>query len=424
MRIWGRHLLTEMARRALDDARQAVLDGRPLPPLDDIAAAVTRTVELLTVGRVQEVINATGVVLHTNLGRAPLSEAAREAVLAAAGYSTVEFDLKTGGRGKRGGTANALLRELTGAAGAMAVNNAAAALFLALGAFARDREVIVSRGELVEIGGEFRIPAIMEAAGARLVEVGSTNRTHLSDYVNAINERTAMLMVVHPSNYRIEGFTAQPAVSDLVVVAREAGVPLLHDIGSGLLRGRMGDEPTLEDSLKAGANLAVFSGDKLFGGPQAGIIVGDASLVQRLARHPIARAVRIDKLTLAALEATLLAHLSGRRHDLPVLRMLGISLEELRTRAERLARELGAQASVREGTGMVGGGSLPGGRLPTVVIEIKPRAVTETAMVGRLRAGDPPVIVRAERGRVIVDLRTVPPAEDVRIATSLLKAMC
>ncbi|MEV4060358.1 L-seryl-tRNA(Sec) selenium transferase [Nonomuraea dietziae] len=423
MRTWGRPLLTEMARRALDDARQAVLEGLPLPPLDDIAAAVTRTVELLTIGRVQAVINATGVVLHTNLGRAPLSEAAREAVLAAAGYSTVEFDLMTGGRGKRGSTANALLRELSGAPGAMAVNNAAAALFLALGAFARDREVIVSRGELVEIGGEFRIPAIMEAAGARLVEVGSTNRTHLSDYVDAINERTAMLMVVHPSNYRIEGFTAQPALSDLVAVAREAGVPLLHDIGSGLLRGRMGDEPTLEESLKAGADLAVFSGDKLFGGPQAGIIVGDSTLVQKLGRHPIARAVRIDKLTLAALEATLLAHLSGRQEDLPVLRMLGIPLEDLRARAERLAYELGPQASVREGTGMVGGGSMPVERLSTVVVEIKPHTVSETAMVNRLRACDPPVIVRAERGRVIVDLRTVPPAQDTQVAASLLKAM-
>jgi L-seryl-tRNA(Ser) seleniumtransferase len=263
----------------------------------------------------------------------------------------------------------------------------------------------------------------MEAAGARLVEVGSTNRTHLSDYVDAINERTAMLMVVHPSNYRIEGFTAQPALSGLVAVAREAGVPLLHDIGSGLLRGRMGNEPTLQESLKAGADLTVFSGDKLFGGPQAGIIVGDATLVQKLGRHPIARAVRIDKLTLAALEATLLAHLSGGQGNLPVLRMLGLPLEELRARAERLAHELGPQASVHEGTGMVGGGSMPVERLPTVVVEIKPHLVSETEMVSRLRACDPPVIVRAERGRVIIDLRTVPPDLDTQVATSLLNVM-
>ncbi|GAA3119664.1 L-seryl-tRNA(Sec) selenium transferase [Planomonospora alba] len=419
----GRPLVAEVARQALELAREGLAEGQPLPSLDDIAQTVATSVAALTSGRIRAVINATGVVLHTNLGRAPLSEAAREAVSAAAGYSTVEFDLQTGGRGRRGTTANLLLRELTGAPASLAVNNAAAALLLALSALARGREVVVSRGELVEIGGEFRIPAIMEAAGVKLVEVGSTNRTHLSDYTDAIGDRTALLMVVHPSNYRIEGFTTQPSLPELVGVARKAGVPLLHDIGSGLLRGRLGDEPTLEDSLKAEVDLAVFSGDKLFGGPQAGLIVGRSDLVQRLARHPVARAVRIDKLTLAALEATLLSHLSGRLEELPIWRMLNLPLSDLRTRAERMADGLGRAASLREGEGVVGGGSLPAERLPSVLVEIDPRPVSETVVVARLRAADPPVITRAEKGRVLVDLRTVPPEEDQRLLRILREAL-
>ncbi|MFI6510327.1 L-seryl-tRNA(Sec) selenium transferase [Streptosporangium sp. NPDC050855] len=423
MSTWGRPLMTEAARRALEQARHAVTDGRPPPSLDDIAHVATGSIAALTAGRLRAVINATGVVLHTNLGRAPLSEAARKAVDLATGYSTVEFDLRTGGRGKRGATAHALLRELTGAPGALVVNNAAAALFLALGALARGRQVLVSRGELVEIGGEFRIPSIMEAAGVELVEVGSTNRTHLADYADAIDERTALLMVVHPSNYRIEGFTAQPPLADLVRLARKAGIPLLHDIGSGLLRGRLGDEPTLRDSLGAGADLAVFSGDKLFGGPQAGLLVGRADLVGRLARHPVARAVRIDKLTLAALEATLQTHLSGRLEELPVWRMLTVSLEALRARAGAMARALGDAASLRDGASVAGGGSLPGEGMPSVLIRIDPRPVSETTVVARLRAEDPPVIARAERGHVIVDLRTVPPEQDDTLLRSLRHAI-
>ncbi|WP_440102523.1 L-seryl-tRNA(Sec) selenium transferase [Streptosporangium sp. H16] len=423
MSSWGRPLMTEMARRALEQARQGVAEGRALPSLDDIARTAARSVASLTAGRLRAVVNATGVVLHTNLGRAPLCAAAREAVNTATGYSTVEFDLRTGGRGRRGATANALLRELTGAPGALAVNNAAAALFLALGVLARDREVLVSRGELVEIGGEFRVPAIMEAAGVKLVEVGSTNRTHLADYANAISERTALLMVVHPSNYRIEGFTAQPALTDLVHLARKAGIPLLHDIGSGLLRGHMGDEPTIEESLAAGADLAVFSGDKLFGGPQAGLVVGRPDLVERLSRHPIARAVRIDKLTLAALEATLQTHLSGRLEELPVWRMLTLPLGDVRSRAEHMVRALGEAASLGEGASVAGGGSLPGEGMPSVLVQIDPRPVTETVVMARLRAEDLPVIARAERGRVVVDLRTVFPDQDEILLRSLRRAI-
>lgn len=421
---WGRSAVTSAARRVLDHARQDLANGDRVPALDELADATTDALDALTRGRVRAVINATGVVLHTNLGRAPLSRSACEAVTTAAGYSTVEFDLLTGGRGKRGTTANALLRELTGAPGALVVNNAAAGLLLALGALARDREVVVSRGELIEIGGEFRIPAIMEAAGAELIEVGTTNRTHLRDYAEAVNERTALLLVVHTSNYRVEGFTTRPRFSELTKLAHDRGIALLHDVGSGLLHGTMGDEPTVEDSLRENADLVVFSGDKLFGGPQAGLIVGRTDLVAQLARHPIARAVRIDKLTLAALEATLLSHLADRTRDLPVWQMLRLTPDDIRPRADRLARRLGQPASVVEGVSLAGGGSLPGEGLLSALLTIDPKPAREMAVLARLRAADPAVIARAEKGKVCIDLRTVPPEQDetlVEIMQEVLK---
>lgn len=410
--MWGRVVIVDAARRVLDEMRRELTDGRSAPSLNDIVEIVIRNIDTLTARRVRRVINATGVVLHTNLGRAPLSAAAREMIDAAAGYSTVEFDLQTGGRGKRGIAANGLLRELTGAPAALVVNNAAAALLLALGALARGREVVVSRGELIEIGGEFRIPAIMEAAGVTLVEVGTTNRTHLSDYAEAVTDRTALLLVVHTSNYRIEGFTTAPLLSALVKLANDRGIPLLHDLGSGLLRGTLGDEPTLENSLRDNVDLGVFSGDKLFGGPQAGIVVGRQDLVDKMSRHPIARAVRIDKLTLAALEATLMSHLTGRRDELPVWRALDLSPEDIRPRAERLAQQIGMAASVREGVSVAGGGSLPGEGLPSILIDIDPQPASEATILAHLRAANPPVIARAEKGRITVDLRAVPPEED------------
>lgn len=423
MAAWGRPVVVATARRVLENARLGLSDGQGLPSLDELARAVAEAVEELRAGRLASVINATGVVLHTNLGRAPLSMAARAAVEEAAGYSTVEYDLRTGRRGKRGTAVRALVCELTGAPAALVVNNAAAAILLALAGLAKDREVIVSRGQLIEIGGEFRIPSIMEAAGATLVEVGTTNRTHLSDYRNAIGDRTAMLMVVHPSNYRIEGFTAQPSLSSLAELARERGIPLLHDLGSGLLRGAMGDEPALEDSLRAGVDLAVFSGDKLLGGPQAGIIVGRAEPITQLSRHPIARAVRIDKLSLAALEATLLSHLRGRLDELPVWRALELTPEDIRPRAEALAALLGPAARPRPGVSVVGGGSLPGEGLPSVLVDIDTAPVSEAVAMARLRAADPPVIARAEKGRVVVDLRTVPPEQDHLLGEILLAAL-
>ena len=283
-------------------------------------------------------VNATGVVLHTNLGRAPLSAAAREAVAEAAGYAAVEYDLAAGTRGRRGAAAEALLREATGAEAALVVNNAAGALLLALGGLARGREVLVSRGELIEIGGEFRLPQVMEAAGVVLREVGTTNRTHLRDYAAGFGPETGLVLAVHPSNYRVEGFATRPALDELAALAHEHGLPLLHDVGSGLLAGELGDEPSVAGSLRAGADLVLFSGDKLLGGPQAGLVVGRAELVGRLARHPLARAVRADKLTLAALEATLAAHLAGRRDELPVWRSLLLTAADLEPRARRPGR--------------------------------------------------------------------------------------
>jgi L-seryl-tRNA(Ser) seleniumtransferase len=420
---WGQGPVLGAARRVLDQSRRAAADGEPVPGVDELAARVAGELDAIAARRIRAVVNATGVVLHTNLGRAPLSAAAVGAVAEAAGYASVEYDLAKGARGRRGAAAEALLREATGAEAALAVNNAAGALLLALGGLARGREVVVSRGELIEIGGEFRLPQIMEAAGVVLVEVGTTNRTHLRDYLGALGERTAMVLAVHPSNYRVEGFATRPALAELAALAREHGLPLLHDVGSGLLDGELGDEPSVAGSLRDGADLVLFSGDKLLGGPQAGLLVGRAELVGRLARHPLARAVRADKLTLAALEATLADHVAGRRDQLPVWQALRLGPEQLRPRAARLAAAVGAAASLREGTSVAGGGSLPGEGLPSVLVEVDPAPLGEAAVLARLRAGDPPIIARAEHGRVVVDLRTVPPEQDATVALALVEAL-
>jgi L-seryl-tRNA(Ser) seleniumtransferase len=420
---WGRARVLGAVRRTLDASRRSAADGEPVPGLDELAARVTGALEVQARGRTRAVVNATGVVLHTNLGRAPLSEAARAAVAEAAGYATVEYDLAAGTRGRRGAAAAALLREVTGAEAGLVVNNAAGALLLALGALARGREVVVSRGELIEIGGEFRLPSVMEAAGTTLVEVGTTNRTHLADYARALGERTGCVLVVHPSNYRVVGFTASPGLAEVAAVAHEHGLPLLHDLGSGLLAGSFGAEPSVAGSLAADADLVLFSGDKLLGGPQAGLIAGRGDLVQRLSRDPLARAVRADKLTLAALEATLEAHASGRRDELPVWQALTLTAEELRPRATALAARLGPAAALAEGSSVAGGGSLPGEGLPSMLVEVAPAPATVEAVLARLRGARPPVIARAERGRVVVDLRTVPPDADALVADALVAAL-
>jgi L-seryl-tRNA(Ser) seleniumtransferase len=420
---WGRGPVLGAVRRMLDSTRRAASGSGGVPGLDELAAAVIRELDGLAGRRMRAVINATGVVLHTNLGRAPLSDAAVAAVAEAAGYCTVEYDLATGARGRRGAAAEALLCEVTGAPAALVVNNAAGALLLALGGLARGREVVVSRGQLIEIGGEFRLPSIMEAAGVRLVEVGTTNRTHLADYSRVIGERTAGLLAVHPSNYRVIGFTTEPPLDEVAALAHQHGLPLLHDLGSGLVTGPFGDEPSVQQSLAARADLVLFSGDKLLGGPQAGLLVGRQDLVQALAKNPLARAVRADKLTIAALEATLAAHAAGRRDELPVWRALGLRQEDLRPRAEAIATDLGTAASVRDGVSVAGGGSLPGEGLPSVLVEVDPGRAGDEVILARLRATDPPVVARAEHGRVIVDLRTVPPEQDRTVSRALRQAL-
>ena len=420
---WGRRPVLGAARRVLDSTRLAATGAERVPGLDELAGRIAGELDALAGRRTRAVVNATGVVLHTNLGRAPLSAAALAAVTEAAGYCTVEYDLAAGRRGRRGAAAEALLREVTGAPAALLVNNAAGALLLALGGLARDREVVVSRGELIEIGGEFRLPAVMEAAGVHLVEVGTTNRTHLADYVQAIGERTACLLAVHPSNYQVVGFSTRPPLAKVAALAHERGMPLLHDLGSGLLGAPFGDEPSVRESLAAGADLVLFSGDKLLGGPQAGLLVGREDLIGCLGRHPLARAVRADKLTIAALEATLAFHAAGRREELPTWRALALQPEELRPRAQTLATTIGPAASLRDGVSVAGGGSLPGEGLPSVLVEVDPGPPGEDAVLARLRAGSPPLIARAERGRVVIDLRTVPPEQDEVVGQAVHDAL-
>jgi L-seryl-tRNA(Ser) seleniumtransferase len=421
--VFGRGPVVGAARAALAASRRAAAEGQPVPGVEELVERVAGALDRAWARRTRGVVNATGVVLHTNLGRAPLSAAARAAVAEAAGYASVEYDLAAGTRGRRGAAAEALAREATGAEAALVVNNAAGALLLALGGLARGREVVVSRGELIEIGGEFRLPQIMEAAGVVLREVGTTNRTHLRDYAAAVGDATALVLAVHPSNYRVEGFATRPALAELAGLASEHGLPLLHDVGSGLLDGRLGDEPSVAESLRAGADLVLFSGDKLLGGPQAGLLVGRAGLVGRLARNPLARALRADKLTLAALEATLADHLAGRRDQLPVWEALLLTTADLEPRATALAAAVGPAASLRAGTSVAGGGSLPGEGLESVLVEVDPAPAGAATVLARLRSADPPVVARAERGRVVLDLRTVPPEQDALVARALAGAL-
>jgi L-seryl-tRNA(Ser) seleniumtransferase len=405
-----------IARREIEAARARIRDD--LEP-GDVRAAIGAVVEHLTARRVRRVINATGVVLHTNLGRAPLSDEARAAVLEAMGAAAVEFDVGAGERARRAPVAATLAAALCDAEDALVVNNNAGALLLALGTLARGREVVVGRGELIEIGGEFRLPDVMEASGALLREVGTTNRTHLRDYEAALTERTAMILKVHPSNFRIVGFTTSPEVHELAAVARGAGIPLIYDVGSGVLAPREGifeDEPDATSALAAGADLICFSGDKLLGGPQAGIIAGRADLIERCRRNPIARAVRPDKLTLAAMEATLWAHARGSAGSIPTERMLAEPAEHVEGRARTLAEGL-PNATVVRGRSVTGGGSVPGSSIPTALLRIE---VAKPHLAARaLRANDPPIVARVERDALVADLRTVDPADDDVIRTAL-----
>jgi L-seryl-tRNA(Ser) seleniumtransferase len=409
---FGRPLVKHAISEVLAGVRADAEEGGAEPPeIGVILARALRIASDTATGLVRS-INATGVVLHTGLGRAPLPErAARAAGRAGQGYVDLEIDRVTGERGRRSTRSEHLLQALTGAEDALVVNNGAAALLLALAALARGKQVVVSRGELIEIGGEFRIPDILAASGARLVEVGTTNRTRTSDYRAAIKDRTALLLKVHPSNYRVVGFTHAPALGELVTLARRSGIPLVYDLGSGLLDrppSWMTDEPSASTALGEGADLVVFSGDKLLGGPQAGVVLGRAELVERLRRHPVARAVRVDKMQVAALDVVLALHAAERRDELPVWRMLRESPTEIRHRAEVLARALdgdldGAHVVASEST--VGGGSVPGTVLPSFAVEV--RAPDPGAMAGRLRSGSPTVFCRVTDRGILLDLRTV-----------------
>jgi L-seryl-tRNA(Ser) seleniumtransferase len=371
-----------------------------------------------------EVINASGVILHTGLGRAPLPvHAAAAAAEAARGYTDLEVDRETGARGRRTARAESLLMALTGAEAALVVNNNAAALMLALAALATGKDVLVSRGELIEIGGEFRLPDIMAASGARLIEVGTTNRTRASDYRKALGRRTGMILKVHPSNYRVVGFTNSASLSELSEVARAAKVPLLYDVGSGLLDRYPEippEEPAVTEALAGGADLASFSGDKLLGGPQAGILVGRPDLVDRLRRHPMARALRVDKLTVAALEAVLRLYATDRREEIPIWSFLSISQNRLMARAKALS-QLFRGSVARHSEAVAGGGSLPGFGIPSAEIFLPVKDPSRVA--ARLRQGRPAVFCRVEEAAVAFDLRTVPAEDDDRLVRAIRYAL-
>jgi L-seryl-tRNA(Ser) seleniumtransferase len=416
-------LAVAAAREAIDAAREAVLAGEPPPDHEEIAATAGARLSRLATPSLQGVINATGVVLHTNLGRAPLAPAAVAQVAAvAAGYSNLEYDLESGGRGSRGEHVEGLLRELSGAEAALAVNNNAAAVMLALAALAGDGEVLVSRGELVEIGGSFRIPEILAHSGATLVEVGTTNRTRLADYAAAIGERTTAILRVHQSNFRIVGFAERPRAEELAALARERGIALVDDLGSGAL-GEVHEEPTVRAAVATGADLVCCSGDKLLGGPQAGILFGRAEPVERCRRHPLARAMRLDKLQLAALEATLRAHRDEGRAALPALAMIDASEEELRRRAEAMSEAIGDTAAVGRESGAPGGGSLADVALEGPVCLVDPGERGADDLLARLREGEEPVIARIVRGRVVLDPRTMSDEEAATAAAAVREAL-
>jgi L-seryl-tRNA(Ser) seleniumtransferase len=410
--VAGHDVAVEAARAVLARARDEIRLG--LEP-GDLAERVLAEVESARRPRLRNVLNATGVIVHTNLGRAPLASAALERVREAGrGYSNLEYDLVAGGRGSRQAHA-AALRRLTGAEAALVVNNNAAAVMLALAALAEGREVVVSRGELVEIGDGFRIPDVLTCSGARLVEVGTTNRTRASDYEAAIGADTAVLLRVHQSNFRLVGFTERPRIEELAGVARRHGLPIVDDLGSGALVPLEG-EPSARESLAAGADVVCFSGDKLLGGPQAGVVVGNRELVERLQRHPLHRAVRIDKLSLAALEGTLAIYLDPARAfaEVPVLRMLREPADSVRARAERLAVRVDGE--IEPTTARVGGGALPLAELPSFACAV------EEELAAALRAGEPPVISIVRDGRCLLDCRTLSEEEIDDLAAAVLAA--
>jgi L-seryl-tRNA(Ser) seleniumtransferase len=427
-------LLEQTPRAVVVDAIRRTIDAARLAPAaapstdQEWARAVSDAVAQTVAPSLRPVINATGVVLHTNLGRAPLAATAIDAIVRVAhGFSNLEYDLGTGARGSRYVHCAELLRELTGAEDALVVNNGAAALVLVLNTVAEGRDAIVSRGELVEIGGSFRIPDVMRKSGARLVEVGTTNRTHPDDYERAIGAETGAILKVHRSNFALTGFVAEASIASLSALGAPRGVPVVHDLGSGLLISLaeygLAGEPTAREALRAGASIVTMSGDKLLGGPQAGIILGARAVLDRIRKNPLTRSYRVDKLTLAALEATLALYREPARaiREIPVLAQLTASVSALRERAERLRASIGdSRVEVVETKASVGGGAFPTAEIPSAGVAIAGRA---EAVEQRLRGNDPPIIGRIAEGRVVLDLRTVASGQDADLAVAVRAAI-
>ena len=426
-----RSVVVDAIRRTIDAARASPATA----PADERgwATAVSSVVEATTRPSLRRVLNGTGVVLHTNLGRAPLAQAALDAIArVAAGFSNLEYDIERGERGSRYTHSTALLRELTGAEDALVVNNCAAGLVLALNTLAEGGDAIVSRGELIEIGGSFRIPEIMAKSGARLVEVGTTNRTHLDDYRRALDARSdarpAIIVKVHRSNFEVAGFVAEATSAELAALAADRRVPVLHDLGSGLLvpldEFGLTGEPTARNAFAAGATVVTMSGDKLLGGPQAGLVLGTAAAIERIRKNPLTRSYRVDKLTLAALEATLALYRdpARARREIPVLRMLTADLDGLRQRAKRIRDALdvsGVRVEVIDGDASVGGGAFPTARIPSIALAVAGHA---DEIARRLRVGEPSVVARVAEARVVIDLRTILPTEDDELTIALRTA--
>jgi L-seryl-tRNA(Ser) seleniumtransferase len=425
---YGRRTIVDALRAEAGRVREALAGGAAIADAGDtIARGAIARLERLSTNSLRCVINATGVIIHTNLGRAPLSaRAAARAAEVAAGYCNLEYDVASGERGTRDVHTESLICRISGAEAACVVNNNAAATLLTLAALAAGREVLVSRGELVEIGGGFRVPDVMAQSGAVLREVGTTNRTRAADYAAAIGSRTAAILRVHRSNFRIEGFTERPALDELTALGRRFKVPVFDDIGSGYVGGASNgtdDEPAVRETIEAGADVVMFSGDKLLGGPQAGIIAGRRELIETVRRHPLMRALRLDKLAYAALEATLHSYASDRAEEIPVLAMIAMTAQAIGERAERTAARLTAgsiQARVIDGTSTIGGGSAPGSAISTRLLELTHSSWTAATLEQHLRSLDPPVIARIDNDRVVLDLRTVLKAQDELLARLLL----
>lgn len=419
----SQHVFTEAARTVLARARDCAAGGEPAPAIHALLGLVRAEASARSTPSLRRVINATGVILQTNLGRAPLSERAISAMNAVAtGYTNLEFDLEAGARGSRHNHVRDLIRATTGAEDGMVVNNNAAALLMALQVFAAGREVIISRGQAVEIGGGFRIPDVLRQSGAVLAEVGTTNRTYTRDYEAAWNERTAAILRVHSSNFKVVGFTAEAALADLAAVAHRNGGLLIDDLGSGCLvdttRFGLAHEPAVRESIAAGADLALFSGDKLLGGPQCGIIAGRGDLVDELRRHPLARALRVDKLTIAALDGTLRSYIEGTEAaEIPIWRMLSLTPASLKRRAARWARAAADASSAAPSESMVGGGSLPGEGVPTWCCALT--VASPDRLARQLRERPVPVLGRIADGVLLLDPRTVAPEDDLLVREAL-----